>query len=189
MAQSKAAQFASVKGFETATEVDETGRALINSNGELAIWPQRRPLTSVTSITLTKGSFSTQLVLTNASGVPLYQIPYPSTSLVFPNSYFYLTGTYLAGGSSQLLTLRGANVFAKMTYTAGYDVAPDDLKYALLLYFRDTYSKKFNPAGLQSFSQGSYSESYNTDKLGKSRLIQEAEDILQNGGYVRVGLF
>jgi hypothetical protein len=80
-------------------------------------------------------------------------------------------------------------MFSKISYNGGFTTIPDDLKYAMILYFRDAYSKKFNPAGLRSFSQGSYSETYNNDKLGKSRIVLEAEDVLMNGGYVRVGIF
>ena len=196
-AQARAEQFCSVKGFELANESQEELRALISNTGELTVFTRRRPIRSVSAITLRKGGFSTNMVLTQGS-TQLYQIPYPYYSVVFPNSYFYMTGTYLAGGSSQLITLKGANVFADITYSAGYDTTqpddsdtgvPSDLKYAIMLYFRDILAKRNNPAGLQSFSQGSYSESYGSNKEGKSRLILEAEDTLMNGDYVRIELF
>lgn len=184
-ATNRAVQFASVNGFDLVTEVNETDRAYINNNGELFISVNRRPIVSVQSINLKKGGFSTSLTLTGATGSPLYQIPHPANKLVFPNSYFYLTGTYLAGGSSQLYTLRGAGVFYEITYTGGYAVIPDDLKYAIMLYFRDIISMRTNPSALGSFSQGSYSETYSRNKDGKSPLILQAEDTLMNGNYVR----
>jgi len=129
------------------------------------------------------------LVLTDsATGNPLYQIEYPGNKITFPNSYFYLTGTYLAGGSSQLLTLRGAKTMYQASYTGGYQDPPDDLKYAIALYFRDAFTKQFNPQGLSSFTQGSYSESYAGSNAAKGRgpLIQEAEQVLMNGGFCRL---
>jgi len=187
-ATNRAAQFCSVDGFDFTTVTGEVDRALISNDGELVISTRRRPIVSVSSIVLKKGGFSTTLVLTDTAGNNLFQIPHPNNKLVFPNSYFYLTGTYLAGGSSQLYTLRGAKVFYEMAYTAGYQTIPDDLKYACLLYFRDQYSKKFNTRNLSSFTQGSYSESYsgNSNKHGKSPLELEAEGVLMSGGYARM---
>lgn len=186
-AQGRAAEFCSVTGFELQSVTNETDKALISNNGELIISVRRRPIVSVSAISLVKGGFSTSLTLTDSAGLALYQIPYPNNKIVFPNSYFYLTGTYLAGGSSQLYTLRGSNVMYQMSYTGGYQTPPDSLKYAISLYFRDSFTKQFNPQGLSSFTQGSYSESYSSSaSKGRSPLVQEAEDVLQQGGYARM---
>lgn len=188
-ATQRAVQFCSVTGFDFVTTVDETDRAYISNDGELMISARRRPIVDVQAISLNKGGFHTDLVLTNpsnGSNIPLYQVPTPANKIVFPNSYFYLTGTYLAGGSSQLFTLRGAKMFYKMTYTGGYQVIPDDLKYAVMLYFRDIYAKRYNVQNLTHFSQGSYSETKAQSVGGRSPLVQEAEDTLMNGGYVRM---
>jgi hypothetical protein len=185
-ATQRAAGFCNVSAFDLGAVTGETDRAYISNDGELVISVRRRPIVTVDAIRLIKGGFSTTLVLTDSQGGNLYQVPYPNNKLIFPNSYFYLTGTYLAGGSSQLYTLRGAKVFYSMDYTGGHSPIPDDLKYAASLYFRDIFAKRSNPAGLQGFSQGSYSETYVNDKMGRSNLIKEAEDVLMNGNYVRV---
>lgn len=182
----RAESFCNVTNFDFGQNVDETDRAYISNDGELVISVRRRPIFSVQSISLIKGGFSTNLVLTDTAGNNLYQIPFPGSKLVFPNSFFYLTGTYLAGGSSQLYTLKGAKVFYKMTYYGGRQTIPEDLKYACVLYFRDIFAKRSNPSGLQSFSQGSYSETRSVDKMGRSNLVKEAEDVLLNGEYARV---
>lgn len=183
-ATNRAVQFCSVNGFDLTAETNETDRAYINSDGELVISVRRRPIVNVTGIRLKKGGFSTTLTLSN-SGIQLYQVPTPGNKLVFPNSYFYLTGTYLAGGSSQLFTLRGAKVFYEIDYVGGYQTPPDDLKYAVMLYFRDILQQQYNVNGISSFTQGSYSESRAPITKGKSYLIDQAEDILMNGGYAR----
>ena len=184
-ATNRAVQFCSVNGFDQVQEIDEMDKAYISNDGELVVSVRRRPIVTIQSVSLVKGGFSTSLNLTGADGNPLYQIPSPRSKFVFPNSYFYLTGTYLAGGSSQLYTLRGAKVFYKMTYTAGYSPIPDDLKFAVILYFRDIVAQAKNPQGLQGFTQGSYSEQYGSNAEGKSKLVLQAEDALRNGGYVR----
>lgn len=204
-AQSRAASFCSVTGFELAQETNERGRALIDNTGTLIISVRRKPIVSVASITLEKGGFSTALTLNGSNNSPMYQVPYPGNRIHFPNSYFYATGTYLAGGSTQLLSLKGAKLFYNITYSGGYDplaaqntnwnfpttapAVPDDLKLALIDYFRDIWSKRNNPAGLSGFTQGSYQEQYSSNAEGKSRIIQEAEDLLMNGDYNRVEIF
>lgn len=188
-ATQRAADLANVSGFDFTSVVNETDKAYISNNGELIISVRRRPIVSVQAINLIKGGFSTSLVLTdNATGNPLYQIPYSNSKLVFPNSYFYLTGTYLAGGSSQLYTLRGANVMYQMSYAGGYQSPPDNLKYAISLIFRDQYTDQFNPQGLSSFTQGSYSESYagSNANNGLSPMEKKALKVLQQGGFARM---
>jgi len=115
----RAADLANVSGFDFTAVVAETDKALISNTGELTISVRRRPIVSITAISLVKGGFSTNLNLNSTDGLPLYQLPYPSNKVVFPNSYFYLTGTYLAGGSSQLFTLRGAGMMYQISYTGG----------------------------------------------------------------------
>lgn len=204
-AQSRAASFCSVNGFELATETNERAKALISNEGELIIAVRRKPIVTVTAIKLEKGGFSTTLTLNDSNSNPMYQVPFPGNRLHFPNSYLYATGTYLAGGSTQFLTLKGARVFSNITYIAGYDPGatpgtnwsfpgtapsvPDDLKMALINYFRDIWSKKNNPDGLTGFTQGSYSAQYGVNSQGKTRAILEAEDILMNGDYVRIEQF
>lgn len=191
-ATERAAGYCNVAGFDFQAVTNETDRAYISNEGDLTISVRRRPIVSVNSISLVKGGFSTSLTLTASGTGNLYQIPYGNTKLVFPNSYFYLTGTYLAGGASQLYTLRGARVMYQASYAGGYQTIPDDLKYAVSLYFRDIYSKRGaigqSGASISSFSQGSYSENYvqNNDKVGRSAYVKEAEDVLLNGDYARV---
>lgn len=188
-ATNRIAKFCNVKGFEQATETDETDRTLISNKGELVIAVRRRPIVSVSAISIVRGGFSTNLTLTDSSGNALYQIPTPGNRLHLPNAYLYATGTYLAGGSSQLYTLKGANTFYKITYIGGYAQMPDDLKQACVLYMRDIITKQFNPTGAQSFSQGSYSVNFGAGTAdGDSRLIKEAKDILMQGSFVRVEL-
>lgn len=192
-ATQRAQKFCQVDGFEFTSVVNETDRARISNSGDLVISTRRRPIFSVSAISLVKGGFTTTLTLSDpTTGQLLYQIPNPSNKLVFPNSYLYMTGTFLAGGSSQLLTLRGADVFYQISYQAGYQTIPDDLRYAAVLYFRDIYSNKaISPttgAPLSGFTQGSYSENYDTSSRpnGKSDYVVQAESILMNGNYARM---
>jgi hypothetical protein len=179
------ASFCNVKAFDFGTYTD-TDKSVISNEGELLIMPWVRPLQSVVSVTLVKGGFSTNLTLTDSNGNPLYQIPEPQTSVHFPNTYLYLTGTYLAGGSSQLYTLKGANTMCKVVYTAGWSVMPDDLKDAACLFVQDIIARRYNRAGASSVTQGKLSMAFSQKQGGDSPLIQEAKDILWQGDYVRL---
>lgn len=188
-AQTRAAQFCNVKGFEYAAEVDKD-RALINDKGELVVAVRRRPIGSVESITLNRGSFSTTLTLTDGSGNSLLNIPDPGHRMHLPNAYLYATGSYLAGGSSQLLTLKAANMFATVNYHGGYNVAPFDLKDALILWVQDIIMRRVNRAGVQSFTQGSLSMTFGKNAMdGDSPLIKQAKSILMAGDYLRPEIF
>lgn len=189
-AEKRASQFCSVKGFDLQTETD-LGRALIRNDGELHVTVQRKPIVSVTSVTLKKSAFNAPLTIVDPNtGTKYYHIPYPASKIVFPNSFLVLTGSYLAGASSNLISLKGIDPFCEIAYTGGYQTIPDDLKYAIILYVRDYIaSKQTNPAGVAGFSQGSYSVQFGQTSGGKSALVQEAEGILTNGDYVRSEIF
>lgn len=182
------AQFCQVEGFDLNTYTD-TDRARINNNGELIVNPRVRPVVDVISMTLKRGGFSSAMTLTQ-NGVPLYQIPDPGHRIHLPNSYLYMTGTYLAGGSSQLMALRFANMFVTTVYVAGFAIIPDDLKYACILWTTDIIMQRINRAGAQSFSQGSLSMSFGKGTLdGDSPNLNQAKTILMQGDYVKVGSF
>lgn len=178
--------YCNVSGFDLATETKEESRTLIRNNGELFISLRRRPLVTLQTVTLRRSGFSSSLTLTDPNtGALLYQVPYGGSQVHVPNAYLILTGTLLAGGSSQLLTLKGANVFTDTTYVGGYATIPDDLKLACILFVRDILATQYNTAGASSFRQGQVSVSFGSSKDGKSRFVLQAQNILDDGNYVR----
>lgn len=188
-AQQRAAAFCHIKGFEFQAETDKD-RALISNKGELVVSVRRRPIVTVESIVLSRGGFSTTLILADAAGNPLYNVPDPGNRLHLPNAYLYASGTFLAGGSSQLMTLKASNMFCTIAYHGGLQTVPFDLKDALILWVQDIIMRRVNRAGVQSFSQGSLSMSFGKSSMdGDSVLIKEAKSILMQGGYVRPEIF
>lgn len=180
-----------VKGFDRQVVTDEND-AQISNEGDLIITVQQYPLFSpndVIGVNLVKGGFTAALTLSDELGNMLFQVPDGGWRFEFPNSYFYLTGTYLAGGSSQLLTLKGAHVKYQMTYTGGFITIPQNLKMACVLMFRDILKQNINPFGATSYHQGQTGETYRVDATGKSALYKQAEQLLYNSGFVRVAQF
>lgn len=188
-ASKQVTQYCNVKDFGLATYTD-TDRARISNNGELVINTRVRPIQSVTSVTLKRGGFSTSLTLTDSTGAALYQIPDPGNRIHIPNSYLYMSGTFLAGGQSQMMSLKAANMFCTTVYVAGWQTIPDDLKDACVLWTTDILVRRLNRAGVQSFSQGSLSMNFGrAADNGDSPNIREAKTILMQGNYVKVGAF
>jgi len=65
----------------------------------------------------------------------------------------------------------------RMTYTAGYQVIPDDIKMATSLYLAEQLVQWVNPFGVNHQSMGKRSLSWDTAK--GSTVVKEAEDILR----------
>jgi len=182
-------QFCSVKDFVFGTYTDKD-RARITNKGELVINPRVRPVVSVQSVRLKRGGFSTNLTLTDSAGNPLYDIPDPGDRIHIPNSYLYLTGTYLAGGNSQMMTLQAAQLWAEVSYTAGWQTIPQDLKDICILWVQDIVMRKINRAGAQSFTQGSLSINFGkSNRNGDSPMLMQAKYMLNQGGYNKVGMW
>jgi len=190
--------YCNVNGFDYQTETNETDRVAISPMGELFIDFRRRPVVpaDVSNITLVKGGFQTQLVLTDTNGNFLFQIPYPGNHLNFASSYLAAAGTLILGGSTQLVTMKGADVFYKVTYTGGYSgqtglgsgkPIPPDLKAACVLWVRDILATQFNSTGAFSFGQGSYNENLGPD--GESKFIKRAKLLISQGGHRRMTIF
>lgn len=181
--------YCAVKGFDYQTETAEVDRAALSPMGELMIDFRRRPVVvgDVTTVQLKKGGFTTTLSLTDSSSVPLFQIPYPGQRMYYPSSYLASAGTLILGGSTQLVTMRGADVFTSVTYNGGYQTIPNDLKLACILWVRDLLAWQYNNTGATSFTQGSYSSNFGAD--ADSRFLKQAKRLLNQGGYRRVSLF
>lgn len=184
--------YCNVDSFLTQDVVNETAEAVIDNTGNLLIYPRVRPLTvsGIHAIRLVKAGFSTNLVI-SGSNQTYFQVPYPYTSVVYPSSYLVGSGTLMIGGSSQLVTLKGAGVFYEIDYTGGYEIAPEDLQDACDLYVRDYLTRRMNPLGAQQVRQGSFSLSRQIRSSGQnsdmadSVYIQQAHNTLNDGGYVR----
>lgn len=185
-ASRKVKQYCHVDGFFKTSVTSEKDRALINPQGELVISFRRRPVQpgDVSAIRLVTVDVEQELTLETVNGDGYYyQIPDPKTYLVYPSNFLISHGT-------GLISLESADLFYEIDYTGGYatDIAdiPDDLKEATTLFVQATLARDLNPSGASSWTQGRVSMGFGGNKNGKNQFIQEAESILDQGGYVRV---
>lgn len=175
-------KYCNVDGFFQAAVTSESERVRINSQGDLMISFRRRPVAqgAVSAIRLVTVDISQSLTLQSGGG-DIYYIVNPGTYMIYPSNYVISHGR-------GLLSLRAANLIYQIDYTGGYatDVAdlPDDLKQATVLMVRDAFAAQYNPTGVRSFSQGSYSQTNAPD--GLSTFVKQARSILDSGNYVRM---
>ena len=180
-ASARVKNFCNVDGFFKAAVTAERERAQISPNGDLTISFRRRPVANgdVTAIRLVGTEISQDLTLESGAS-SIYFIQTPGTYLVYPSNYLISHGR-------GLISLDSADLFYEIDYIGGYatDIAdlPPDLKEATTLFIRSSISKKFNPAGASSMTQGRVSMGFGGNKGGKDQNIQEAEAILSE--YVR----
>lgn len=183
--------FCQVDAFLTTTVSGEQSKTIITPMGDLLVWTRVRPIVSVTAIRLVKGGFSTTLTLSGSNGQLYYQKPYPYNSINYPSSYLAGTGTLMIGGSTQLVTLRSANTYTEIDYKGGFTTVPEDLQDACDLWVRDIMMRRLNPMGAMEVRQGSVSFSRALRSSGNNQnsfdtvWVQEARQILSDGGYVR----
>lgn len=171
--------FCQVDSFAFETVTDEIAQATISREGDLHIFTRRRPVISLTSAVLQRGTWSLTLTLTN-NGSPIYHIPHPGYQFVYPNTFLTSVGTFTM---NDLTELRRYTTYAKITYVAGYQTIPQDIRFATALIVKDYIQKRLNAAGAASITQGGVTIRY-SERDGKSDDLVDAETLLQD--YVRV---
>ena len=160
----------------------EKARGLVDSNGDIFIFPKKRPIRSLESVVLSKGRFTSNITL-SANGENFYDIV-DDSKIIISSSQISLQSVSIIDWSA----LRFTTFFMNITYTAGYYPydRPQDIVEAVLLYARDLFARSQNSSGASEISQGAVSIKY-ADTKGKSDFVKDAELILQ--GYQAVAGF
>lgn len=177
-------------GFDTTASglwqeqvVGEINDARVDGDRNLVIHPRKRPIASVSSIQLWKGSNSMTLSLTNG-GVNRYTIPVQADVIVYPSYELSVSsGSYSINSFSQIKFSRW---YTKINYIGGYTSIPLDIQYATTLIASDIFLRHANKEGLVSITQGRITKRWSDRKDGRSGLMIDAEDIL-NGYRIASG--
>lgn len=155
----------------------EKVQAFVDSDDDLIIYPTKRPINSISSIQIVKGSYSMDVSLTSG-GETLYDIPDDNSCIVVPGSTITLDSVSVINYQA----LKTQKFFVNITYNAGYDMAtgrPEDIKDAVILFVRDEIARQFNTSGAKRISQGAVSIEYSGRK-GESDFIKDAKSILKD---------
>jgi len=168
--------------LQAETITDEVAEGIVDSNGDLVIFPTKIPVTAVSGITLVRGTNTIDLTLTSG-GTNRFHLTSGGSYITYPHEEFSFSGTTLL---NNFLELKGTVFFIKLDYTAGYSTIPDDLKDACNLVARDVVARNLNPMGANRIQQGGVSYSFENNRDGDSDNIRDAKQILNN--YIRMAM-
>lgn len=158
---------------------NEKDEGKISSDGNLIIHTRKIPIVSVSSLVLSIGTTEMTLNLTDGNGNTRYDIPTRAKYISYPYQEISLTGTF---SITNLAQLRPYDFFTTVSYRAGYETIPDDIKDACDLWTKDIFIRQANPMDLKSTSQGSVSITHrDRDPVtGEGSFMKQAKAILSD---------
>lgn len=160
--------------------VNEQNEAMVDTRGNLVVYPLKFPVNSVSSLSVKLGSYETVLNLTDGNGKARYDLPSRGKSIVYPFQELSTTGTF---SIRNLYQIREQMLYTRLSYNAGYAAIPSDVKLACSLLARDMVVRETsNPTGATSASQGGISLSWapltGGDNDGASPMVNQAQALL-----------
>jgi len=155
----------------------ELNDARVDGDLNLVIHPRKRPINSLSSLQLWRGSDSITLDLTDDS-TNRYIIPVQANVIVYPNDELTISGnSILIAGFSEIKFSRW---YTKINYIAGYTSIPKDIAYATTLLASDVFMRHANKEGLVSLTQGRISKRWRERSDGRSDLQIDAFRVLDH---------
>lgn len=165
--------------------VDELKPAMVTTEGDLLIYPNKIPVQSVSAIGIQKGGTTLALGLINSTNNNKYNIDFTGRNIRYPYWELALTGVPLF---TNFMALRGQTFYTKISYRGGFELAalPATIKRAALLFARDILTAQYNPQGVSRVSQGAVSFGFlSGGTTGESDNVKQAKKLL--GAYRRIG--
>lgn len=160
-------------GIETIS--NELAETIVSNQGNLVIYTEKIPIVSVSAISLKLGTVSVNLNLTDGNGNIRYNIPRRANYVMYPYQELSTTGTV---SIRNFFDVRMLDIFTQITYVAGYQTIPSDIKDAVSLVAKDIFIRQANPMNVASISQGGISLSFRDRTDGESDMILDAKAIL-----------
>lgn len=164
--------------------VGEVSEGIIDSYGDLVVFPKKIPVISVQGIRITRGTNFIDLNLVDVNNTSRINLADEAKYIVYPREEFSFQGASII---VNFYELRGTPFSVDLDYTAGWNTIPDDLKDACNLITRDQFARSANPLGASRIQQGAVSYAFDNGSRGSdgdSDNIRDAKQILNN--YVRM---
>ena len=151
--------------------------ARIDGDLNLVVYPRKRPINSISALSLWKGSDSITLDLTDSDGNTRYIKPVQNNCIVYPSHELSISsGAY---SISSFAGIKYSRFYTKMDYIAGYTTIPKDIQLATTMIAADYFMRQANKEGLQSVTQGRVTKRWGTRREdGKNQFLVDAENIL-----------
>ncbi len=169
--------FVTASGLWNESVSGELNDARVDGDQNLVIYPRKRPINSVSSLQLWKGSDSLTLSLTNGSD-NRYIIPIQGNVIVYPNSE--LTVSSSSYSILNFSEIKFSRWYTKLSYIAGYTAIPKDIQYATTLLTADIFMRHANKEGLTAITQGRLSKRWGQRQDGRSDLELTAFNVLNH---------
>ena len=153
---------------------DEKCQGMVDADNNLVVYTRKRPINSVSSVEIVKGTYSGALTLTSG-GKATYDIPVTRDRVVFPGADATLQTVSIIDWGA----LRTTNFYTEVSYNAGYYgyEIPQPVQDACQLWVMDIIARKQNPSGATSIKQGGIAMSF-AQRSGESDLIKDAHALL-----------
>lgn len=155
---------------------DEKLTGKIDNNGNLVLFPESRPVNSVSALKIVKGTAEISLNLI-ANGRNIYDIK---------DNIVYLSTREISYNTVSILdfgSLRTTNFFCLLSYNAGYTDLPSSIQFAVELLVLDRLMLGVNVTGAKSVSQGGIKVEYESKK-GKSSYEEKVYELLKD--YIKI---
>src|SRR3990167_1230134 len=155
----------------------EFNEARVDGDLNLVIHPRKKPVSSLSSLSIQKGSEITTIGLTNGSGNNRYIIPVQADCIVYPSFELSVSSSVMLNRWSDI---KFSRFYTKINYIAGYTTIPKPVALATTYYTADIFMRQANKEGLSYLSQGRIAKRWSETRDGKSLFILDAERMLQH---------
>lgn len=168
-------------GYTTASGIwneqvsNELNETRVDGDLNLVIYPRKRPVNSVSAISIVKGPVSVALSLTDTAGNTRYQIPIQNNVVVYPNYQLSLTASTIL---HHFGIIKYSRFYTKISYIGGYTAVPNPINLATVYFTADILMRQANKEGLSSLTQGRITKRWAEEKDGKSNWMRRAEELL-----------
>lgn len=156
--------------------VNEVKNGMVDNQGDLIIFPEKKPIQSVSAIAIVKGTTEITLSLTSGAN-NRYNIDFTQRHIRYPYSEISVYGTnYL----SDFYSLRGSQFYTKISYRGGWEVSqlPAPIKHAVVLLTKDLFYGQHNAMGVTRLSQGQVSFDFGLSSKEVSPNVKAARQLL-----------
>lgn len=170
--------FTTASGLWNESITGEINDARVDGDANLVIHPRKRPINSISSLKIQKGTRSITVSLTDGDGNNRYILPVQRNMLVYPGFELSIASSSVA--ITNFYNIKYRRWYTNIDYIAGYTAIPADISQATTLLTADLFMRHANKEGLAALTQGRISKRWMERRDGKSDLILDAEQILNH---------